>query len=90
MANITKQEYENIASKVDMVNSPPHYLKGGMECIDVIEAATQGLTGMEAVCTANIIKYIWRWKEKNGRIDVEKCRWYCTKLIEKLAERECR
>lgn len=80
---------DNNAPMVDMVNHPPHYVKGGMECIDVIEAATQGLTGMEAVCTANIIKYIWRWKNKNGKVDVEKCRWYCEKLIEKLAEREC-
>lgn len=31
-----------------------------------LEAATSGLQGIEAFCTANAIKYLWRWKLKNG------------------------
>lgn len=68
----------------DEVNSPNHYCKGGIECIDVIKAATEGLVGMEAVCTANIIKYIFRWKDKNGTVDVKKCEWYVKRLIQEL------
>ena len=68
----------------DEVNSPNHYCKGGIECIDVIKAATEGLVGMEAVCTANIIKYIFRWKDKNGTVDVKKCEWYIKRLIKEL------
>lgn len=50
-----------------MINSPQHYQsKNGVECIQAIEAAVEELTGLEAVCTANVIKYIWRWKKKNG------------------------
>lgn len=70
----------------DMINKPPHYNQGGIECIDAIAAAVTGLTGMEAVCTGNIIRYIWRWKRKNGLEDVKKCRWYIDKLIEELEE----
>ena len=47
----------------DNVNSPKHYA-GKIECIDAIEAAVEGLEGLEAVCTANVIKYVWRWKKK--------------------------
>lgn len=50
----------------DNVNHPSHYTQGGIECIEAIKAATVNLTGIEAVCTANAIKYLWRWKDKNG------------------------
>lgn len=64
----------------DPINHPDHY-QGKVECIDAIEAATEGLQGMEAVCTANIIKYVFRWKKKGGRQDLEKARWYINKLL---------
>lgn len=65
----------------DMVNHPPHYADGKVECIDALEAATQGLAGLDAVCTANAIKYLWRWKKKNGHEDLRKARWYINKLL---------
>ena len=68
----------------DMVNHPAHYTQGGIECIDAIKAAVTGLTGIEAVCTGNVIRYIWRWKFKNGLEDLKKCRWYIDKLIEEV------
>ncbi len=68
----------------DMVNRPPHYTAGKVECIDAIESATNRLQGLEAVCTANIIKYVWRWKFKNGVEDLQKAEWYLQKLIEKV------
>ena len=72
----------------DMVNHPSHYTQGGIECIDALEAATSGLTGIEAVCTANAIKYLWRWKQKNGIQDLEKARWYINRMIDKLDRAE--
>lgn len=72
----------------DMVNSPAHYTAGKVECIDALEAATTGLNGIEAVCTANAIKYLWRWKHKNGVEDLRKAQWYISKLIEVCAEQE--
>lgn len=69
----------------DVVNHPEHYQTSkGLETIDVIEAFTEDLTGMEAVCTANALKYVCRWKKKNGVQDLKKAKWYLEKLIEKL------
>lgn len=65
----------------DSINKPAHYAAGKIECIDAIEAATTGLEGIEAVCTANIIKYVWRWKRKNGVEDLRKAEWYLHRLI---------
>jgi hypothetical protein len=70
----------------DMVNHPSHYTQGGIECIDALEAATINLKGIEAVCTANAIKYLWRWKEKGGIEDLEKSKWYIDRLIKKDGE----
>lgn len=71
----------------DSVNHPSHYTKGGIECIDAIESATDGLVGFEAVCTAQVIKYIWRWKWKGGIEDLKKARWYLDRLIAKVGKK---
>lgn len=68
----------------DKVNHPTHYTAGKIECIDAIESATVNLTGIEAVCTGNAIKYLWRWKHKNGAEDLHKAKWYINRLIESL------
>lgn len=65
----------------DTVNHPSHYTKSGFECIDAIKAAVQGLTAFEGYCIGNIIKYLWRWKWKNGVEDLRKARWYLDRLI---------
>lgn len=66
----------------DNVNHPNHYkTKSGLETIDVIKAFTEDLKGIEAVDTANIIKYICRWKKKNGLEDLKKAQWYLNDLI---------
>lgn len=72
-----------IGGGADMVNHPPHYTAGGIECIDALEAATIGLRGIEAVCTANAIKYLWRWKQKGGKQDLEKAIWYIRHMADK-------
>lgn len=56
----------------------------GMEVIDVIEAFTDELKGIEATDTGNIIKYACRWKKKNGIQDLEKILWYAQHLIDHL------
>lgn len=72
----------------DVVNHPSHYTQGKVECIDAIESATINKKGVEAICVANIIKYLWRYEAKNGLEDVKKARWYIQKLIEKLEKLE--
>lgn len=65
---------------MDNVNHPAHY-QGKIECIEAIEVAVGDLQGIEAVCTANALKYLWRWKMKNGIEDVRKAQWYLNYLI---------
>lgn len=71
---------------IDNVNHPSHYTQGGIECIDALKAATVGKTGIEAVCVANVIKYLFRYENKNGLEDVRKAQWYINRLIQELEE----
>ncbi len=66
----------------DNVNHPLHYTKGSYEVIDVITDVTRDMVGIDAVCVGNIIKYVARYKYKNGIEDLEKARWYLNRLIE--------
>lgn len=68
----------------DNVNSPSHYTQAGIECIDAITAAVSGKRGIEAVCVANVIKYLWRYELKNGVEDVKKAQWYLHRLVSEL------
>ena len=71
-----KEAYGNL----DVVNSPSHYNQAGIECIEAIAAATDN--GFEYYLQGNIIKYIWRYRYKNGIEDLKKAQWYLNKLIE--------
>lgn len=83
-------EFDDLMAKVngkkpveDVVNHPNHYqTSSGLETIQVIEAFTEELEGIYAVDTANVIKYICRWKKKNGLQDLKKAQWYLNNLIE--------
>ena len=69
----------------DMVNHPENYIyENGIEVIDVIKAFTKDLTGIQATDTGNIIKYILRWKHKNGLEDLRKAKWYLEHLINEV------
>mgnify|MGYP001087476775 CR=1 FL=1 len=73
---------EFYAERTDMVNSPPHYNQEGIECIDAIEAATSD--GYEYYLQGNIIKYLWRYRYKNGVEDLKKAHWYLERLIKEI------
>tara|TARA_R110001592_G_scaffold45053_5_gene144261 strand:- start:1353 stop:1643 length:291 start_codon:yes stop_codon:yes gene_type:complete len=60
--------------KDDIVKHPAHYTKG----IEMWEYAhSQGLDFFEG----NIIKYVTRWRHKNGMEDLLKAKQYLDKLI---------
>jgi hypothetical protein len=63
----------------DMVNNPPHYNQAGIECLDAIRAAT--FEGYEFYLQGNILKYLWRYRYKNGVEDLKKAQFYLNKLI---------
>ena len=72
-----------------MVEHPSHYIsETGLETIDVIEAFTFDLKGIEATDTGNIIKYICRWKQKNGLQDLKKAMRYLNHLIKHVEKME--
>lgn len=68
----------------DNVNNPNHYTQGKIECIDAIESAVAHKQGLEAVCVANVIKYLWRYELKNGVEDVRKAQWYINRLVKHM------
>ena len=64
------------------VDHPNHYQsESGLEVIDVIKAFTSELSGEEAFCIGNAIKYICRYSKKNGVEDLEKAKWYIDRAI---------
>lgn len=85
-----KSKSKRPTEKTDvMVDHPPHYQsETGLEVIDVIEAFTFDLAGSEAICTGNALKYLCRWKHKNGIQDLKKARWYLNRLISNLEKLE--
>ncbi len=71
-----------MAESFERINHPSHYqTKNGLEAIDVMEAFTEDLKGAEAINTSNVLKYICRWKNKNGVEDLKKAQWYLNRLI---------
>ena len=61
----------------DTVNHPSHYNYAKMEVIEVIDAFDCNFE------QGNIIKYVLRYKHKNGLEDLSKAMWYLQHLIEK-------
>lgn len=59
----------------DPVNSPKHYTQGDMEVITAIEGL--GLDYHQG----NVLKYISRYRYKNGMEDLQKAKWYIDRLI---------
>ena len=70
--------------KPDMVNTPPHYAQGSIECIQAIEAAL-GRDGFFGFLRGQVIKYIWRCPNKGNILeDTKKAQWYLNRLIQLL------
>ena len=65
----------------EMVNHPSHYNMGKYECIEVVKELVRDMKGIEPVLFFNAFKYLWRYKQKNGLQDLEKCEFYLKELI---------
>ncbi|NRA77834.1 MAG: DUF3310 domain-containing protein [Pseudoalteromonas sp.] len=68
----------------DNVNSPSHYNQAGIECIDAIKASLGD--GYQDYCKGNVMKYLWRYKYKNGIEDLKKAHWYLNSMIESMEQ----
>jgi hypothetical protein len=65
----------------DVINHPPHYNDGGIECIEAIEAQLT-VEEYRGYLKGNIAKYIWRERHKGGTESLMKARFYLDRLIE--------
>lgn len=74
----------------DAIIHPGHYTQGGVECIDAIRAS-MGPYDFASYCKGNIMKYLWRYRLKNGAEDLRKARVYLDWMIEveEKAAEEC-
>tara|TARA_R100001443_G_scaffold17315_1_gene27816 strand:- start:44 stop:424 length:381 start_codon:yes stop_codon:yes gene_type:complete len=80
------KSYSNLINT--MVDHPPHYNNGHIECIEAIEAM---LTPDEFIgyLRGNSLKYRWRFRYKKKPIeDLRKARWYEEKLMDFLMENQ--
>lgn len=76
-------------ANVDNVNHPSHYKsETGLEVIDVIRAFTEDMNGLEGYYTGNVLKYMCRWKKKNGLEDLKKARVYLNWLIDEMEKKQ--
>ena len=66
----------------DNVNNPSHYNQAGIECIDAIKASLGD--NYQDYCKGNIMKYLWRYKYKNGIEDLKKAQWYLNSMIDSV------
>ena len=71
------------------VNHPSHYTHGGIECIAAIKASMLP-DGFQDYCKGNVLKYVWRWRDKGGSEDLEKAKVYLGWMIESAKESEIR
>ena len=65
----------------DKIKQPVHYIMNKIEPIDFIIANKLNF------CEGNVVKYISRWRLKNGVEDLKKARQYIDFLIEKEVEK---
>ena len=67
----------------DLVNHPPHYTKGEIECLDAIKASMphQQFIGY---LKGNQMKYVWRYEHKGGLEDLKKAQFYLERLVREL------
>jgi hypothetical protein len=70
-------------SSSDPVN-PAHYKQGNIECIEAIKGLL--VDGFPDYLRRNVIKYLWRYKEKGGVEDLRKSAWYLDRLIKEVGE----
>ena len=78
-----EQEGRNMST--ENVNHPSHYTQGGIECIAAIKAS-MAPDGFQDYCKGNVLKYVWRWRDKGGVEDLEKAKVYLEWMIESAKE----
>ena len=58
---------------MDKVNHPTHYTSTKIETIDIIQDKLTA-EAFEGFCIGNVLKYLTRYRQKNGLEDLQKAR----------------
>ena len=67
----------------DNVSHPSHYTAGGIECIQAIKASMSP-EEYQGYLKGNALKYLWRFRHKNGVEDLRKAQIYVGWLVTEL------
>lgn len=67
--------YEDLQTPMNP-SDPHHYKTKSMECKDIIKVMTEGLDGVDAYYLGNVLKYLYRYGNKNGTEDLDKAITY--------------
>ena len=70
----------------DPVHKPIHYNNGDIEAIDYIKQ--QLGHEFQAYCYGSVIKYMHRFKYKDGLQDLKKAKWYLKQMILYMEQQE--
>ncbi len=71
----------------DAVQSPAHYMVGGIETIDYL-CAKLSPEEFAGFCRGNVLKYVSRAPHKAGLEDLRKAAWYLERLIAQMEEEQ--
>lgn len=72
--------------EADNVNHPPHYKRGGLECVDIVEAMADGWEPQTALRLGQAVQYVFRHAHKghhdDGTQDLRKAIWWIQREID--------
>ena len=68
------------------ITNPDHYKHGGIETIEYMKAKLTK-EQFEGYLLGNVLKYVSRYRHKDGVNDLKKAKWYLERLIEEKEEK---
>lgn len=78
-------KYEKLVAD-EMVEAPPHYNYGKIECIEAIEESMTS-EAFKGYLKGNALKYLWRYERKGNALqDLQKAQWYLDRLVDEVNE----
>jgi len=79
---MSQEEFFTDTEMADLINNPPHYGDGSIECIDYMKDNMDHMMFM-GYLEGNAKKYLHRWRKKGKPVeDLDKALWYLTRLRE--------
>ena len=85
-SNVKEKLLEGEKQMKDLINEPPHYNIGDINCLQLIKQQL-GKEGYLAYLTGSAYKYLYRHEHKEENIaDLKKCRYFIEAKIKELEE----